>query len=171
MSSRSRATLRRRFAPKCLSRQQPAIQRPMGGRHAPLHWLLVTGCWLLEHFGRRPSQSLHGRVRRVRQKHEEGLPRFARSVSTTGSQHPAHSGTSRHVLFTGCCSVGCWLLEHFGRRPLRARREDLAENLAMLRHVVLNVLRLDKSVFGGISVKRKELTWDDDKLLSLMLAA
>jgi hypothetical protein len=26
-------------------------------------------------------------------------------------------------------------------------------------------------VFGGISVKRKELTWDDDKLLSLMLAA
>ena len=63
------------------------------------------------------------------------------------------------------------MLGHFGRRPLRARREDLAENLAMLRHVVLNVLRLDKSVFGGISVKRKELTWDDDKLLSLMLAA
>ena len=33
------------------------------------------------------------------------------------------------------------------------------------------VLRLDKSVFGGISVKRKELTWDDEKLLGLMLAA
>ena len=29
----------------------------------------------------------------------------------------------------------------------------------------------DKSVFGGISVKRKELTWDDEKLLGLMLAA
>ena len=42
---------------------------------------------------------------------------------------------------------------------------------AMLRHVVINVLRLDKSVFGGISVKRKELTWDDEKLLGLMLAA
>ena len=41
----------------------------------------------------------------------------------------------------------------------------------MLRHVVINVLRLDKSVFGGISVKRKKLTWDDDKLLKLMLAA
>jgi len=53
----------------------------------------------------------------------------------------------------------------------RARRGDIAENLAMLRHVVLNVLRLDKSVFGGISVKRKELTWDDDKLLKLMIAA
>ena len=53
----------------------------------------------------------------------------------------------------------------------RARREDLAENLAMLRHVVVNVLRLDKPAFGGISVKRKELTWDDEKLPGLMLAA
>ena len=75
-----------------------------------------------EHSGRRPPQSLHGRVRRVRQEH-------------------------------------------------RARREDLAENLAMLRHVVINVLRLDKPVFGGISVKREELTWDDEKLPGLMLAA
>ena len=76
--------------------------------------------------------------------------------------------------FTGCWRLAAALLKHFGRRPpkgSRARREDLAENLAMLRHVVLNVLRLDKSVFGGISVKRKELAWDDDKLLKLMAAA
>ena len=65
-----------------------------------------------------------------------------------------------------------WILDmDFDEDRSRARREDLAENLAMLRHVVINVLRLDKSVFGGISVKRKELTWDDDKLLALMLAA
>ena len=65
-----------------------------------------------------------------------------------------------------------WILDmDFDEDRSRARREDLAENLAMLRHVVLNVLRLDKSVFGGISVKRKELAWDDDKLLKLMAAA
>ena len=65
-----------------------------------------------------------------------------------------------------------WILDmDFDEDRSRARREDLAENLAMLRHVVINVLRLDKSVFGGISVKRKELAWDDDKLLKLMLAA
>ena len=65
-----------------------------------------------------------------------------------------------------------WILDmDFDEDRSRARREDLAENLAMLRHVVINVLRLDKSVFGGISVKRKELTWDDEKLLGLMLAA
>ena len=104
------SSFRRRFAPKCLSSQQPTAQRPVGsGRESTLHWLLAAA--LLKHFGRRPPK---------------------------GS---------------------------------RARREDLAENLAMLRHVVLNVLRLDKSVFGGISVKRKELAWDDDKLLKLMAAA
>jgi predicted transposase YbfD/YdcC len=65
-----------------------------------------------------------------------------------------------------------WILDmDFDEDRSRARREDLAENLAMLRHVVINVLRLDKSVFGGISVKRKELTWDDEKLPGLMLAA
>jgi predicted transposase YbfD/YdcC len=42
-----------------------------------------------------------------------------------------------------------WILDmDFDEDRSRARREDLAENLAMLRHVVLNVLRLDKSVFG-----------------------
>ena len=65
-----------------------------------------------------------------------------------------------------------WTLDmDFDEDRSRARTEDIAENLAMLRHVVVNVLRLDKSLFGGISVKRKELTWDDEKLLKLMQAA
>ena len=65
-----------------------------------------------------------------------------------------------------------WTLDmDFDEDRSRARTEDIAENLAMLRHVVINVLRLDKSIDGGISVKRKELTWDDDKLLKLMQAA
>ena len=65
-----------------------------------------------------------------------------------------------------------WILDmDFDEDRSRARREDLAEHLAMLRHVVLNVLRLDKSVFAGISVKRQALAWDDDKLLGLMFAA
>ena len=65
-----------------------------------------------------------------------------------------------------------WILDmDFDEDRSRARTENIAENLAMLRHVVLNVLRLDKSLFGGISVKRKELAWDDDKLLKFMQAA
>lgn len=65
-----------------------------------------------------------------------------------------------------------WILDmDFDEDRSRARTGDIAENLAMLRHVVLNVLRLDKAVFGGISVKRKEFMWDDDKLVRLMAAA
>ena len=65
-----------------------------------------------------------------------------------------------------------WTLDmDFDEDRSRASTQDIAENLAMLRHIVVNVLRLDKSLFGGISVKRKELTWDDDKLLKLMQAA
>lgn len=65
-----------------------------------------------------------------------------------------------------------WILDmDFDEDRSRARTGNIAENLAMLRHVVLNVLRLDKSIFGGISVKRKEITWDDDKLARIMLAA
>ena len=46
--------------------QRPTASNPApnGRQTRPLHWLLVAGCWLLENFGRRPSQSLHGRVRR-----------------------------------------------------------------------------------------------------------
>lgn len=63
-----------------------------------------------------------------------------------------------------------WTLDmNFDEDRSRARRRNIAENLAMLRHVVLNVLHLDKSIFGGISVKCKELTWDDGKLLGFML--
>ena len=65
-----------------------------------------------------------------------------------------------------------WTLDmDFDEDRSRARRENIAENLAMLRHIVINVLRLDKTLFGGISTKRKELTWDDNKLLKLMIAA
>ena len=63
-----------------------------------------------------------------------------------------------------------WILDmNFDEDRSRARRGNIAENLAMLRHVALNVLHLDKSIFGGISVKCKELTWDDGKLLGFML--
>ena len=40
--------------------QQPtaSVQRPVGsGRGVSLHWLLAAGCWLLQHFGRRPPKA------------------------------------------------------------------------------------------------------------------
>ena len=48
---------RRRFAPKCPSSQQPVFSGQWEADGVPpVHWLLVAGCWLLKHFGRRPSK-------------------------------------------------------------------------------------------------------------------
>ena len=64
-----------------------------------------------------------------------------------------------------------WTLDvSFDEDRSRARTKNAAENLAMLRHVVLNILRLDKSIVAGISTKCKELTWDDDKRYKLIIA-
>ena len=65
-----------------------------------------------------------------------------------------------------------WTLDMtFGEDWSRARTQNAAENLAMLRHVVLNVLQLDKTIVGGTIAKCKEMTWDDDKRLKLIVAA
>ena len=65
-----------------------------------------------------------------------------------------------------------WVLDmEFDEDRSRARSGHSAENLAMLRHVALNVLRLDRSVFGGINRKRKELTWDEEELYQVMVSA
>ena len=65
-----------------------------------------------------------------------------------------------------------WILDmEFDEDRSRARTGAIAENLAMLRHVALNVLRLDKSVFGGVSVRRKVLTWSEEKLFRTVLAS
>jgi len=65
-----------------------------------------------------------------------------------------------------------WTLDlDFDEDRPRTRSNDIAENVVMLGHIVINVLSLDKSLFSSISVKRKELTWDGDKLFELVLAA
>lgn len=65
-----------------------------------------------------------------------------------------------------------WVLDmEFDEDHSRARDGHSAENLAMLRHLVINVLRADKSIFGGINRKRKELMWNDGKLFRVVTSA
>lgn len=65
-----------------------------------------------------------------------------------------------------------WVLDmEFDEDHSRARGGHSAENLAMLRHLAINVLRVDKSVLGGINRKRKELTWNEEKLYQVVMSA
>ena len=154
--------------------QQPAASnsassgKRTGGSPLPTgRWLLAAGCWNTSAAGRLKVCMVESTVYDTSTRKTTGETRFFISSLPVDPKRAleairAHWGVEAMH----------WILDmDFDEDRSRARREGLAENLAMLRHVVINVLRLDKSLFGGISVKRKELTWDDDKLLGLMLAA
>ena len=53
----------------------------------------------------------------------------------------------------------------------RARAEYAAENLAILRHFAFNMIRKDTVTAGGMSRKKKTMTWNARKLLQAICAA
>ena len=53
----------------------------------------------------------------------------------------------------------------------RARAGYAAENLAIVRHIAFDLLRLDGGTSGGIKRKKQTMTWNSDKLKQALLAA
>ena len=89
----------------------------------------------------------------------EGVNRFAQSVR-------GHWGIENSLH---------WSLDvSFNEDQSRVRQGFAGENLAVIRHIALNLLKLEKTVKSGISVKRKRAGWDNrylEKLLALLKAA
>jgi len=50
----------------------------------------------------------------------------------------------------------------------RIRDRQAANNLAVMRHIALNLLKKDTTIKGGIKTKRLVAGWDDDYLASLL---
>ena len=50
----------------------------------------------------------------------------------------------------------------------RVRKDNSPENLAVLRHITLNLLKQEKSLKVGINAKRKRAGWDNDYLLKVL---
>ena len=50
----------------------------------------------------------------------------------------------------------------------RVRKGNAAENLAVIRHIGLNLLRSEKSKKVGIKAKRKIAGWDDSYLAKVL---
>ena len=62
-----------------------------------------------------------------------------------------------------------WALDiSFREDGSRVRVGNAAENLAVIRHMALNLLKHDKTVKASIKGKRKKAGWDDDYLLVLL---
>ena len=65
-----------------------------------------------------------------------------------------------------------WTLDMvFDEDHSRARCGFSAENIGIVRHMGFNMIRRDKGTEGGISRRKKTLTWNEEKMLRAILAA
>lgn len=62
-----------------------------------------------------------------------------------------------------------WVLDiAFREDESRVRKEHSSENLAVLRHMALNLLKNEKTARGGIHAKRLQAGWNNDYLLTIL---
>ena len=64
-----------------------------------------------------------------------------------------------------------WVLDMaFSEDSSRIRKDNAPQNLAMLRHLVLNLLRQEKTDKNGVKARRLRAGWDNDFLLKVLTA-
>jgi len=62
-----------------------------------------------------------------------------------------------------------WVLDiAFREDESRVRKDHSAENLAVLRHMALNLLKQEKTAKGGIHAKCLQAGWNNDYLLTIL---
>jgi len=62
-----------------------------------------------------------------------------------------------------------WVLDiAFREDESRVRKDHGPENLAVLRHIALNLLKQEQTAQTGIKTKRLKAAWDEDYLLKVL---
>ena len=62
-----------------------------------------------------------------------------------------------------------WVLDiAFREDDSRVRKDNAPENLAMIRHIALNLLKQEKSLKVGVKAKRKRAGWDNEYLMKVL---
>ena len=63
-----------------------------------------------------------------------------------------------------------WVLDvEFGEDDSRIRKDNAPENLAVIRHIALNLLKQNTSFKGSIKSRRNRAGWDDDYLRQIII--
>jgi predicted transposase YbfD/YdcC len=63
-----------------------------------------------------------------------------------------------------------WLLDvSFREDACKVRKGNAPQNLAVIRHIALNLLRKEKTAGAGIKAKRRAAGWDNDYLLQVLV--
>jgi predicted transposase YbfD/YdcC len=87
------------------------------------------------------------------------LPHNARRVLRAVRQHWGIENRLHYVLDVSLDEDGC-----------RIRKDHGAENMAVLRHISLNLLQQEKTSARGIKAKRKQAGWDNTYLAKILIA-
>jgi len=127
-----------------------------------LSWLSTAEAWPgLRAVGMVASESMHERTG----KRSEDQRTFIVSDAELNA-----AGLLKHVRdHWGVESKLHWVLDvDFGEDASRVRAGFAAENLAVLRHTALNLLRHEKSYTKSVKLKRKRCAWRRDYLLSVL---
>jgi predicted transposase YbfD/YdcC len=62
-----------------------------------------------------------------------------------------------------------WVLDvTFDEDRCRVRKDNAPENMAILRHIVINMIKQEKSFKGSIQTKRLKAAWENDYLLRIL---
>jgi len=64
-----------------------------------------------------------------------------------------------------------WCLDiSFREDHCRVRKDHAPENMGILRHMAINLLKREKSLKGGIQTKRLKAAWDHEYLMKILAA-
>ena len=87
-------------------------------------------------------------------------------ASLDGEAEQALGAVRTHWEIENCVH---WVLDiAFREDESRVRKGDGAQNMAVLRHIALNLLKQEKTAKCGVKAKRLKAAWDEDYLLKVL---